>query len=300
MSAPSPSAPAPAPGAPPARPKRNAGRNLPAAIAVGGGLIALVMVTLAFFHWGFILLVAAMLSLGCWEVYRALQRIGMNAAIWPIILGTIAMIAGTFASARDLAWMGLPWHSALLMFLGATVLASMIVRMPKGHVGFVKDAAASLFIVGYIALLGSFTALILAGHNGAARMVTFLLCVVAVDTGGYVVGVLFGKHPLAPRISPKKTWEGSAGSLLFALATGVAMSVFVLGTPWYVGVVLGVVTVLFATAGDLIESTIKRDVGIKDMSSILPGHGGVMDRLDSMLVAAPAAWLVMFLMVPGG
>ena len=294
------SAPVADPGAKPPRAKRSPGRDLPAAIGVGGGLIAVVMLTLAFFHWGFILLVAGMLSLGSWEVYRALQRIGMNAAIVPIILGTVAMIAGTYASARDLAWVGIPWHSALLMFLGATVLAAMVVRMPRGYQGFVKDASASLFIVGYIPLLGSFTALILAGGEGAARMVTFLLCVVAVDTGGYVVGVMFGKHPLAPRISPKKTWEGSAGSLLFAVTTGIAMSVLVLRAPWYVGLVLGVVTVLFATAGDLIESTIKRDVGIKDMSSILPGHGGVMDRLDSMLVAAPAAWLVMFLMVPGG
>ena len=131
-------------------------------------------------------------------------------------------------------------------------------------------------------------------------MVTFLLCVVGVDTGGYVAGVLFGKHPLAPTISPKKTWEGSVGSVIFAVGVGVAMSVLVLGAPWYVGVVLGIVTVIFGTLGDLLESMIKRDVGIKDMSSILPGHGGVMDRLDSMLVAAPAAWLVLFLMVPGG
>ena len=104
----------------------------------------------------------------------------------------------------------------------------------------------------------------------------------------------------APLLSPKKTWEGSAGSLVLSVAVGIAMSVFVLDAPWYVGLVLGVVMVLFGTAGDLLESTIKRDVGIKDMSSILPGHGGVMDRLDSMLVAAPAAWLVLFLMVPGG
>lgn len=280
--------------------KRSAGRDLPAAIGVGVGLIALVVVTLAFFHWGFILLVAAMLSLGAWELFRALERLKARAAIWPIILGTVAMIAGTYASARELAWLGIPWNSALLMFLAATVLAAMIVRMPRGASGFVKDAAASLFIIGYIALLGSFTALILAPKDGAARMVTFLLCVVGVDTGGYVAGVLFGKHPLAPTISPKKTWEGSVGSVIFAVGVGVAMSVLVLGAPWYVGVVLGIVTVIFGTLGDLLESMIKRDVGIKDMSSILPGHGGVMDRLDSMLVAAPAAWLVLFLMVPGG
>lgn len=291
-------APAAGPAAPPTRPRRSPGRDLPAAIGVGLGLIALVVVTLAFFHWGFILLVAAMLSLGCWEVYEALKRIGMTAAVVPIVLGTIAMTTGTYAATRELAFLGVPWHSALLAFLGATVLTAMGVRMLKGHEGFIHDAAASLFIIGYIALLGSFTALILSPEDGAARMVTFLLCVVAVDTGGYVVGVLFGKHPLAPKVSPKKTWEGSAGSLVFAVATGIALSVLVLRAPWYVGLVLGVVTVVFATLGDLLESTIKRDVGIKDMSSILPGHGGVMDRLDSMLVAAPAAWLVLFLMVP--
>lgn len=289
------------PGQPAETPKkRSAGRDLPAAIGVGVGLIALVVVTLAWFHWGFIMLVALMLSLGAWELYRALQRIGMNAAIWTIIPGTVAMMVGTYASARDLAWMGIPWQAALLMFLGATVLSAMVFRMRRGYEGFVNDASASLFIIGYIALLGSFTALLLSGDDGAARVVTFLLCVVAVDTGGYAVGVLFGKHPLAPRLSPKKTWEGSAGSLVASVAVGVAMCTQVLHAPWYVGVVLGVAMVLFGTTGDLIESTIKRDVGIKDMSSILPGHGGVMDRLDSMLVAAPAAWLVLFLMVPGG
>ncbi len=157
-----------------------------------------------------------------------------------------------------------------------------------------------MFIIGYIALLGSFTALILAGEHGAARMVTFLLCVVANDTGGYAVGVLFGRTPMAPAISPKKTWEGLIGSVLFALVVGSLMVHFVLDSPWWVGAILGVVCVFFGTCGDLIESAIKRDVGIKDMSSILPGHGGVMDRLDSMLVAAAPAWLVMYLLVPGG
>ncbi len=284
----------------PATKKRTPGRDLPAAIGVGLGLIGLVVLTLAFFHWGFVLLTAFMLSVGCWELYRALQRHGAKAAIWPILLGTIAMTAGTYASAGDLAWLGIPWHSALLMFLGATVLAAMIVRMFAGHEGFVRDTSASLLIIGYVPLLGSFTALILAGEHGAERLITFLLCVVANDTGGYAVGVLFGKHPMAPHLSPKKTWEGLSGSFLFSIGVGIAMAVLVLGAPWYVGLVLGVVMVLFGTTGDLIESTIKRDIGIKDMSSFLPGHGGVMDRLDSLLVAAPAAWLVMYLMVPGG
>ncbi|TBT84283.1 phosphatidate cytidylyltransferase [Propioniciclava sinopodophylli] len=286
----------------PPRKKRSAGRDLPAAIAVGVGLVALLVLTLAFWHWGFILLAALMLSLGAIEVHQAMKRLGMNAAIIPIVLGTVGMIVGTYAAATvpDALLWRMPWHSVLLMFLGATVLAALIVRFPKGHENFVRDASASVFIIGYIALLGSFTALILAGENGAARMVTFLLCVVANDTGGYAVGVLLGRTPLAPAISPKKTWEGLAGSLGFAIVAGSVLAHFVLDVGWWVGAFVGIVCVFFGTAGDLIESSIKRDVGIKDMSSILPGHGGVMDRLDSMLVAAAPAWLVMYLFVPGG
>lgn len=284
----------------PAKRRRSAGRDLPAAIAVGVGLIAIVIVTLTWFHWGFILLVAVMLSLGAVEVYIAMLRLGARAAIVPIVIGTAAMVIGTYAAASGLGEFRIPWHSVLLAFLGATVLASLIARLAKGHENYVRDSAASVFIIGYVALLGSFTALILAGDHGAARMVTFLLCVVANDTGGYAVGVLFGKTPLAPKLSPKKTWEGFIGSVAFAVVTGVLMAMFVLDSAWWVGAILGLVIVIFATSGDLIESAIKRDAGIKDMSSILPGHGGVMDRLDSLLVAAAPAWLVMYLLVPGG
>ncbi|MFT3877648.1 MAG: phosphatidate cytidylyltransferase [Propioniciclava sp.] len=288
---------APTPAAPK---KRSAGRDLPAAIAVGVGLVALVVVTLAWWHWGFILLAATMLGLGAIEVNSAMRRLGMKAAVVPIVLGTVAMILGTYAAATNVGLWLMPWHAVLLMCLGATVLAALIARFPQGHENFVRDAAASVFIIGYIALLGSFTALILAGQHGAARMVTFLLCVVASDTGGYAVGVLFGRTPLAPKISPKKTWEGLFGSFLFACVVGALLSVWLLGAAWWVGALLGAVCVFFGTCGDLIESSIKRDVGIKDMSSILPGHGGVMDRLDSMLVAAAPAWFVMYLFVPGG
>lgn len=280
--------------------KSKAGRDLPAAIVVGVGLLAYIWVTLAWFHWGFILLTAIALSLGAIEVYQALQRIGMKAAIGPIVVGTFGMIVGTYAAALGVGGTGIPWHSVLLAFLGAMVLASMTWRMRGGHEGFVRDNAASMFIISYIALLGSFAALILAGDKGGARMVTFLMCVVANDTGGYLVGVLFGKHPMAPTISPKKTWEGFAGSVFFSTLLGSIVGMIALQVPWWVGAVLGFVLSFFATIGDLIESLVKRDVGIKDMSSFLPGHGGVMDRLDSMLVAAPAAWLVLYLMVPGG
>jgi phosphatidate cytidylyltransferase len=188
----------------------------------------------------------------------------------------------------------------LLASLALTVLASLIWRMPKGAAGFVRDSAASLMIIGYVPLLGSFAALMLAEAQGAARVVTFLLIVVMSDTGGYVAGVLFGKHPMAPKISPKKSWEGLAGSLVFGATAGVCMALFVLHVPFWAGIILGVSLVAVGTCGDLIESMIKRDLGIKDMSSFLPGHGGVMDRLDSLLVAAPVAWLIMYLLVPGG
>lgn len=289
-----PSAPAPAPK------RRTAGRDLPAAVAVGVGLILLVVVTLAYWHWGFILLVAVMLALGAVEVNAAMRRLGMRAEIVPIVIGTIAMVVGTYAASTGVGFHLMPWHSVLLTCLGATVLAVLTVRFTRGHENFVRDAAASLFIIGYITLLGSFTALILAGEHGGARMVTFLLCVVANDTGGYVFGVMFGRTPLAPVSSPKKTWEGLAGSVVLAVVTGALLLHFVLHSPWWVGAILGLVCVGFGTFGDLFESAVKRDVGIKDMGSFLPGHGGVMDRLDSMLVAAAPAWLVMYLLVPGG
>jgi len=119
-----------------------------------------------------------------------------------------------------------------------------------------------------------------------------LLLVVSNDTFGYLVGASFGKHPMAPKISPKKSWEGFAGSIAGAIAVGVLACIFLLDKPWWVGVVLAVGMVAAATIGDLSESMVKRELGIKDMSSILPGHGGVMDRLDSIVFASPAAFIL--------
>jgi phosphatidate cytidylyltransferase len=119
-----------------------------------------------------------------------------------------------------------------------------------------------------------------------------LLLVVSNDTFGYLVGASFGKHPMAPKISPKKSWEGFAGSIGGAIAVGVLACLFLLDKPWWVGVVLAVGMVAAATTGDLAESMVKRELGIKDMSSILPGHGGVMDRLDSIVFASPAAFIL--------
>ena len=276
-----------------------AGRNLPAAIGVGVGAGAYIVLSLIFAPWLFVGLIAVALLLGAREMYNALGRIGMHAAIWPIMIGTIAISIGSYLAGLERPPV-FSTTSVLLASLALTVLAALIWRMPKGAHGYVKDSAASLMIIGYVPLLGSFAALILAGENGPARIVTFLLIVIMGDTGGYVAGVLFGRHPMAPKISPKKTWEGLVGSVLFGTVAGVLMTVYALGQPFWVGIVLGVSLVAIGTCGDLIESLIKRDLGIKDMSSFLPGHGGVMDRLDSLLIAAPVAWLIMYLLVPGG
>lgn len=282
----------------PAVRKSRAGRDLPAAILVGLGLATTVVLTLLFWNWGFVLLVTAMLTLGTFELHDALKRIGMNSAVAPIMVGTVAVICGSYAAATQEGTNAVPWHSVLLGFLGATVLAALVWRMPGGSAGYVKDSAASLFTIGYIPLLGSFTSLILAAPNGSAKMATILLVVMGTDTGGYAVGARIGKHPMAPQISPKKTWEGMGGSVALASAVAVPLTIWWLNAAWWIGLVLALSIVAAGTCGDLIESLIKRDVGIKDMSSFLPGHGGAMDRLDSILVASPVAWLLLFLLIP--
>ncbi len=287
-----------APAADPAARKSRAGRDLPAAIAVGVALAATVVLTLLYWHWGFVLLVTAMLTLGTIELHDALKRIGMNSAVIPIVAGTIAVICGSYAAATQEGNTALPWHSVLLGFLGATTLAALIWRMPGGSAGSVPDAAASLFPIGYIPLLGAVAGLILAADNGGAKMATTLLIVMGTDTGGYAVGARWGRHPMAPQISPKKTWEGMAGSVGLATAVAIPLTVWWLDAAWWIGLLLALAIVAAGTCGDLIESLVKRDVGIKDMSSFLPGHGGAMDRLDSILVASPVAWLIMFLLIP--
>jgi phosphatidate cytidylyltransferase len=287
---------------PPAVPPQThgrAGRNLPAAIGIGLGLGAYVVLSLIYLPPAFVVLVAVALVLASVELHEALKKQGMTSAIVPIAIGSFAISFGSYLAGRQEPVI-FSTTSLLLASLALTVLASLVWRMPKGVAGYVRDVAASSLIIAYVPLLGSFAALMLAEEQGTLRVVTFLLIVVMSDTGGYVAGVLFGKHPMAPKISPKKSWEGVAGSLVFATVAGLCMAIFVLKVPFWVGIVLSVGLVAVGSCGDLIESMIKRDLGIKDMSSFLPGHGGVMDRLDSLLIAAPVAWLIMYLLVPGG
>ncbi|MEV6288473.1 phosphatidate cytidylyltransferase [Kribbella sp. NPDC051770] len=265
-----------------------AGRNLPAAIGVGVGLGAVIIGSLFWQKSLFVLVVLATVLVAVDEMIRALKTSGATIPRIPVLAGTTAMLVA--------AYFGGPM--ALLTAMALTALATIFWRMPGGSIGFVRDVTAGVFLLGYIPLLAGFAVLLVQpDDDGPQRVVTFFLVVVASDVGGYVAGVLFGKHPMAPTISPKKSWEGFAGSTLACIGAGIGSVVWLLDGAWWVGAIVGAIAVLTATVGDLGESMIKRDLGIKDMSNLLPGHGGVMDRLDSLLATAPAVWLLLHLLV---
>ena len=278
---------------PTAKPTSRAGRDLPAAIGVGLALFAAIAVGLIWANWFFILLVAAALSLGVVEVHRALLHKEMRAEVWPIVVGTaVSVLGGYFTSVHDLR---MTPTTFVVICLSATLIAALTARLFKGADGFIRDAAASALIIAYIPLLGVFIPLLMGASDGTLRILAVILCVAASDTGAYATGVLFGRHKMAPSISPSKTWEGFVGGVLVAIGLGIVAAVYILGASWWVGIPLGLFVSLAATFGDLFESLLKRDAGIKDMSNFLPGHGGIMDRLDSMLVAVPVGWLILHL-----
>ena len=231
----------------------------------------------------FLVVVAVFIGIALWELAHALAQRDTWTPLVVMVAGSTGMLAG--------AYYGGP--RVLVAVFAGTVLVTTVWRMPRGQDGFVRDVTATVFCLVYAPFLAAFVALLLAADNGAREVATFVLVTVASDIGGYAVGVVFGKHPMAPSISPKKSWEGFAGSAVGCVVTGTLCVVLLLDGDWWVGVVLGAGAVVAATLGDLVESLIKRDLGIKDMSNILPGHGGVMDRLDSLLATVSVVWLVL-------
>ena len=260
-----------------------AGRNLPAAIGVGLGLAALVCVPLYTVRWGFAVVVAAVMFVAVLEICRALRTTDRRPSVIPLAVGGPAMVLAAYLRGSD----------ALLFGLVATVLACIAWRVLDGGGGFLADVTSSAFVAAYVPFLAGFAALMTAQPHGAARVSAFVATTVCSDVGGYAAGVLFGKHPMAPTVSPKKSWEGFAGSALACVVAGVALVSTVVDISWWQGVLFGLAVVVCATAGDLGESLLKRDLGIKDMGHLLPGHGGIMDRLDSLLLVAPVSWLLL-------
>ncbi len=271
----------------PAKNPGRAGRDLPVAIASGLVLAGAIVLSLAFWDPAFMFIVGAAVVVAIWEMHQGLKTRGIDIPQEPLMLGGVVMVGVAYV-------FGAP---ALVTATAVTALATMLWLLRRGVDGYVQNATASVFTLIYIPFLGSFVALLLAEDEGTKAILTFIIVTAASDIGGYAAGVLFGKHPMAPVISPKKSWEGFAGSAIACVAAGYVLVVYLLEGDWWVGVALGVIAVVMATLGDLCESVMKRDLGIKDMSQIVPGHGGLMDRLDSLLATAPPIWLLLHYLV---
>jgi phosphatidate cytidylyltransferase len=276
--------------APPTPRSGRAGRDLPVAIGVGLLLGALVLVTLFTVKATFLAVLIPAIVAGVVELSRALRHRKMHAPMLPLAAGSVCILVLGYADGRE----------SMTVAMLLTALALVIWRAVEGARGLLADIGAGLLTLIYVPFLGGFAALMLAPPDGDRRVTVFIATVVASDVGGYAFGVLFGRHPMAPTVSPKKSWEGLVGSILACALCGSILVDLLLHAAWWKGAVLGLALACSATLGDLGESMIKRDLGIKDMGALLPGHGGLMDRLDSLLPSAPVAWLLLqaFVAVP--
>src|SRR6478609_6645418 len=242
-----------------------AGRNLPAAIAVGLALLVVVAASLAFRPEPFVALAVVAVGAAVWELAKAFERRDLHVPVLPLLVGTVGILVSSYYSGPE----------ALLVSFMLTVAGVVVWRVIDGSgTAAVRDAAAGTFAAAYLPFMAGFVMLLLAQDDGRVRVLLFILLAVANDVGGYVAGVLFGRHPLAPSV-------------------GVVGAVVGLGASPLVGVALGILAPLTATIGDLAESMIKRDLELKDMGSLLPGHGGILDRLDSMLLTAPFVYVLL-------
>jgi phosphatidate cytidylyltransferase len=268
--------------------KSRAGRNLPAAIGVGLGLGGVVLASLLIYRGAFVVILLAAVIFGVYELVTAIAGVEARPPFLPLIAGTLAMDVA--------AWYRGP--GGLVIGLLVTVVGAAIWRLADGAAGYLRDVSASVLIALYVPLLGGFAVLLAHPSDGAGRVLAFVATVVCSDTGGYASGVLFGKHPMAPRVSKAKTWEGFAGSVLACCLAGGLLLTLTFHQEWWKGVIFGLAIAITATVGDLGESLIKRDLGLKDMGNLLPGHGGVMDRLDSLLPCAAVAYLLLSWFAP--
>lgn len=285
----------PQPAEPATKPKskRRAGRNLPAAIGVGVALGGAVLASLFVWIPAFLVLVVIAVMVGIWEMVRAVSMHKARPPLVPLLIGGPCMVV--------LAWFG--GADILPLGLLATLLATFVWRFAGGARDYQRDVTAGALIAVYVPFLGAFAALL--AHpgqdvsEGAVRVLVTILAVVLSDTGGYVTGVFLGRHPMAPSVSPAKSWEGFAGSVVWTGAgSAVALPLLMSDAVWWHGAVFGIAVSVASVLGDLGESLIKRDLGVKDMSNLLPGHGGLMDRIDSVLLALPTAYAVLAFLVP--
>lgn len=272
----------------PPAPGSRAGRDLPAAIGVSLALGAAIVASLLIYRPSFVVIVCAAMAYGTYEMVRAVGTVEARPPLVPLIVGGLAMDVA--------AWFRGP--NGLVTGLLLTVLGVVVWRVTEGVVGFQRDVSAAAFICLYVPLLGGFAILLTHHSDGAGRVIAFMVTVACSDVGGYATGVLFGRHPMAPMVSPKKSWEGFAGSVVACSVGGGLLMTLLFHHRWWLGVLFGLAIAVTATLGDLGESMIKRDLGVKDMGRLLPGHGGLMDRLDSLLPCAAVAYLILAGVLP--
>ncbi|MFZ0159033.1 MAG: phosphatidate cytidylyltransferase, partial [Kineosporiaceae bacterium] len=264
------------------------GRNLPAAIGVGLVLGGAVLGSLLIRKEAFVGLVSAAVVLAVWELAGALSAKRIQIPVIPLVVGALGMLVSAYVAREE----------GLLVAFTLTAFGVLLWRIIDGIEGAARDIAAGVFTAAYVPFLAGFAILMLPVQDGAMRVIVFISVTVASDIGGYAVGVRFGRHPMAPSVSPKKSWEGFAGSALACMVVASLGVVLLLDGPWWAGPAIGAAAAVTATLGDLSESLLKRDLGVKDMGSVLPGHGGMMDRLDSLLLTAPAVFLLLAYLVP--
>ena len=259
---------------------KRAGRKLLPSILVGLFLLAIIFTTMAYLPILFALFVSTAVLIALHELTTALKSRDINANFPQLAISTALILAS--------AWFGgLP---GLAVSVVVALIANLFLVLLRGTDGFIKNATASAFTLLYPGFVAGFIFLLARSGDGFSYIATLVILVGCNDTFAYVFGVLIGKHPLASKISPKKTWEGFIGGLLFSSAGSALAFYYLLDHHPFIGALAGFAGVLAATVGDLVESAIKRDLSIKDMGTLLPGHGGMLDRLDSALITAPVLW----------
>jgi phosphatidate cytidylyltransferase len=259
---------------------KRAGRKLLPSILVSLTLLTLIFGSIYLEPLLFLALICIVIMLGVRELAHAYRTGGIELPDLPIMAAAfIILLASWFGDTEGLA-----------VSTGLVIPVLMCLLLLASQKDFIKRSTSAVFAVFYLAVLGGFILLLANNDDGGKRILALVILIACNDTFAYFAGVLFGKHKMAPTISPKKSWEGLVGGLIASLIGGALIFHYSFGVSWYVGVAVGAMTVVTATCGDLIESAIKRDLAIKDMSNLLPGHGGIMDRLDSALFTAPAVW----------
>lgn len=261
------------------------GRSLSKSVFYGLLLGAAFLLSILIVKELFIVLVATAIGFGAWELATALRHKGWYVPRVPAVVGSVLIMPATYYWGVVGQWgFTLATSGALMIWRLVHILWEKRRSVEQTFAETIRDLAAASFVIVYLPLTLSFSILLL--KHDPAWVLCFVIPVALIDTFGYLVGRKFGKHKLAPGVSPKKTWEGLVASIIAGVISSLALVVFVAHKPWWAGLILAAILILAAVFGDLAESLIKRDLGIKDMSSLLPGHGGIMDRLDSLLPAA--------------